>query len=112
MSLERDLRQALRRVDPPAGFAEAVLSRLEPGRGAEPPLPRRAVGPTRWLPLGLAASLVAAALGGAAWLEQERHQQGAMAADQVRQALRISSQQLNDIRARALERVAPQGETR
>jgi hypothetical protein len=112
MTLERDLRRALAPVDPPPGFADAVLAHLGTGlpeAAGEARRPSRLV--WRWLPLGLAASLMAAVLGGAAWLEQQRGRQAALAGEQVIEALRVTSHELNDIRARAIQRMAPHGET-
>jgi hypothetical protein len=108
MNFEGDLRRALEPVDPPPGFADDVLARL----GTRPRSPAHSTAPppgtmAPWLPLGLAASLLAAVLGGAAWLEQERQRQAAEARDQVIQALRLTSHQLNEIRTRAVERAIP-----
>jgi hypothetical protein len=113
MTLDRQLQRALQPIDPPDGFADRVLARLGEQHGVLPvPRTQRFGRARRWVPLALAASLGVAVLGSAAWLEQQRQRQGAEASAQVRQALRITTQELNDIRARALDGGRVQGESR
>jgi len=98
-----DLRDALRRVDPPAGFAERVIekARVEKARGDNV-----RVGDVRlkadatkvgWA-WAVAATLVVA-LGGGAWyrVEERRKQEGEEARRQVLLSLNIAGTKLRSI---------------
>ena len=104
---ENELRRALRRVDPPPGFAERVMRALPDQRPMATVTPIDLVRTTPrasfWrrvsTPAALAASLVAAVLlGQHAALDQEREQQqaGLAASRELMQALRLTSQKLDD----------------
>ena len=93
-----DLKQALRRVDPPAGFEHRVMARLhDAGAGVRRPERRRL---TAWV---AAAAMSCASIAGIAVYHQEREerarQEKAMAArDQLIQALQITSRTLDTVR--------------
>lgn len=93
MNLEDQLRASLRRVEPPPGFAERVVSRLpaNPKRGRvirfrQPVL--------RWL--AVAACLVVA-VGG---YYEHRQKQGEQAREQLMLALQITETKLQSTQAR------------
>ncbi len=89
--LERELRKALRPVEPAAGFAARVQARI----GREH-LRRQRPRPTlyRWAPRALAAALLVAALGMYGWHAQ-RERQGLQARQQLLEALRVTGQKLD-----------------
>ena len=86
MSLEHDLKNALRRESPPAGFASRVMQRIEQQE------------PRRWRPWRAAAAsfLLMTVLGGSAvWIIHERRQaEGERAREQVLLALRIAGEKV------------------
>ena len=95
--LEEELKQALERKMPSAGFAERVEQAAASGGGrlhAMPPPSWHA--PRRWL--AAAAALLLAVSGAAEY----RQYQGRKAKERVLLALRITSGKLNRIQARAL----------
>jgi hypothetical protein len=88
MNLEDDLRRALRRESPPAGFASRVLQRIE-----------REEAPKRRRPLwrAVAASLTLTVLigGGIAYEDHRREvREGERAKEQVLLALRIAGEKV------------------
>ena len=93
---EQPLRDALRAVEPPPGFADRVLARH--ARAS------RASRAARWrLPLALAASLLVAGVALWAVHQQSREtERGLLAAEQLRAALEITSTQLERVH-RSLE---------
>jgi len=99
-SLEDNLRHALRRQEPPEGFAERVLSRIPPRpEGWKPRLAALFRMPAmRWATVGV----VIVCLLFAGWIQQERERQirvqGEIAKEQLLQALRIASIKLNTAR--------------
>lgn len=86
---EVQLRQALRREEPPAGFASRTMKRL----------PRQ----RRWLPLALAAGLALGAAVPAALYEQ-RQQKGREAERQLVTALEITRAKLRQTREKIQRR--------
>lgn len=83
--LEEQLKQALARVEPPAGFAARVSA---------PPRP------SWWRSPAIAAALVLVTVGGGvAW----RRHQGELAKEQVMTAMRIASGKLSRIQAHVRE---------
>jgi len=105
--VENELRRALRRIDPPAGFAERVMRALPPQRPPATVIPldivRTAPRVSAWhrltTPAALAASLVVAVLLGqqVAFERAEREQRAGLAASrELMQALRVTSQKLDD----------------
>ncbi len=103
-----DLRRALRRVEPPSGFAERVLERAASGdegataarRGTTQRLHRAPM--VRW---ATAAALAIAVTSGGMWYRAEqRHAQGEAARRQVLIGLRIASDKLQSIRLKVNQR--------
>ena len=100
MNLEDELKQALRRQNPPAGFAERVIERAGPAQvrlRIEPKRRWRVV----WPGMGLAAAAAAVALSVAV---DYRHRQEEEAGRQAILALRIASEKLNMARDRILNK--------
>jgi hypothetical protein len=94
--LERELKKALRRVEPPAGFAERVLARAgqEEKKKAQPRSWFRwfETSGLRW---AAACALCAAlAASGIFYQHEQRERQGEEARDQLMLALRITSSKL------------------
>jgi hypothetical protein len=88
-----DLKQALRRVEPPDGFDQRVLARLEPSRQHRRTAPRF----TAWV---TAAGLSFASLGGIAIYQHQLEQRKGMEArDQLMLALRITGKKLDAVRS-------------
>lgn len=92
-----ELRDALRRVDPPAGFADRVIERASRHPTSRPSAASSRQGPpvVRW---AIAAALVAA-VGGGAWYrtEERRRQEGEEAKRQVLLSLSIAGNKLRSI---------------
>jgi hypothetical protein len=88
---EKELREALRPVDPAAGFADRVISRIERERPS-----RRGWRPRKshWVPVALAASAVLAAVLVREW-EVHRERQGLEARAQLIDALRVTGEKLD-----------------
>jgi hypothetical protein len=98
-NLEAQLREALRRQDPPEGFAERVVLEAESARAL-----RRRETPRPRFPLLWPAATFAATLALVFSISVEyRAQQEQRAGRQVIQALRIASEELNLARNKALE---------
>src|SRR5262245_66323171 len=92
MSLENDLRQAMRRVPAPEGFAERVLARVEDRRSR---LSGQAGLPVlHWWRAAVATFLLAAVLGGWGAHETMRRRERERALQQVLVALRIAGTQV------------------
>ena len=104
-SLENNLRDALRRQEPPDGFAERVLSRIPPRpEGWKPRLAALFRMPAlRWAMAG--AMIVCLLIAGLVQQERQRRIQaeGEMAKAQLIQALRIASLKLNTARKKVLD---------
>ncbi len=107
---ERQLHQALRRVDPPPGFAEAVI-----GRAAAEPKPGRWRGlagifqmPARRWAVATVAGLVL--LAGIGYEREMRRRQGELASRQVIEALEITAEQFQ-IARRHVQRLSAVWET-
>lgn len=101
--LDDELRAALRRTDPPPGFAERVARRAAGTAGARREVwARRPV--MRW---AAAAAIVAAVAGGFQYRsvlrEREERARGEAAKEQVVQALRIAGSKLQLVQARIKE---------
>lgn len=100
---EKALQRALRPAGPGKDLAARIVPRLDPGAGAPAPAtprftPRRALR-SRWLPVALAACLIA----GIGVVQMRQHARDAARATQARaqllQALRIASDNVNIVRA-------------
>ena len=101
MDLERELRQALTRKNPPRGFDEKVLGRIASGEKVESP-----VQPARWagyvLPLAASLAIVA---GGSYYLWQQERQQRETerTARNVVLALQIASAKVSAVQIKVQE---------
>jgi uncharacterized membrane protein YeiB len=88
---ERDLRESLRRREPPAAFAAKVLART---RESEP----RTIFSWRWLAV---AALVILMVGGTMFIREQRQQaERQRAKEQLMVALRITGSKLMEVQAR------------
>jgi hypothetical protein len=96
--LEKRLRSALRPVEPPPGFSNRVMTRIEAG---ERPSSRRLQSarwriagglPSRWLPLALAASVIIAVV---VVHEHHKREEGLQARQQLIEALRVTGEKLD-----------------
>ncbi len=92
-NLDDELTNALRREEPPAGFADRVLSRVAKQPVVEKRLP--------FLQWAAAAALVAAVAGGLNHVaKQKERAEGEAAKDRVVQALHIAGSKLQLVQAR------------
>ena len=96
-----ELRDALRRVDPPAGFANRVLERANRLAKPEPASPK----PARWFTTrvkagAIAATLVVAITGGLWYRAEERRKEGEEAKRQVLLSLSITAGKLKSIESK------------
>lgn len=106
MSLEQELRRALRRKDPPTGFDDRVLSRIAAGETVRLSQPQ-----STWARLSLPiAASVMLAFGAAAYLhhQQQRHEEERQArieqsARKVVLALQIASETISAAQAKVEE---------
>jgi len=85
---DKQLKNALRPVDPPDGFADRVMSRVE-----REPERRRRQG-LRWLPAALAASMLLGVVVIHDW-QARREVEGLEARRQLLEALRVTGQKLD-----------------
>ena len=106
MSLEQELRRALRRKDPPSGFDDRVLSRMAAGETVRLAQPQ-----TRWARLSLPiAASVMLAFGATVYmqqqqqrLEQEQQARVEQSAREVVLALQIASDTIAAAQAKVEE---------
>jgi hypothetical protein len=100
MNLDHELRQALKRREPPLGFSEGVLERIKTaGKSAPIPIqPRR----RRWLALPIAASL-AVAIGWGYHAQLQRQSEAQRAAYEVTRALHIAGEKLAGVQQKVYE---------
>ena len=111
-NVDDEIKQALRRVDPPAGFAERVLQRVTAGgastarSGGVPVRLVRAKTMFRWA----AAAALALTVTGGAWYRAElrRQAQGEEAKRQVLLSLRLASSKLQFVQAKVNQQGAHQ----
>jgi hypothetical protein len=103
VNLEDQLRAALRRQEPPDGFAERVLARL-PDKPVRRPAAFAGIGP--WL--AMAAVLVLVFAGALSW-RSERERRQMAAAQQAKQeliyALELTTSELQETRVKLLRRI-------
>jgi len=114
---ERQLRRALRPVDPPQGFADRVMAAIARGASARstdaPARPSDAAirhawrWRAAWLPTAASVVLAVSAAAGWAWHRQMQVHQAQTAREQVYRALRISSETLNAALAVAVDPTQP-----
>ncbi len=101
MDLERELRQALTRKNPPRGFDEKVLGRIASGEQVESPVP-----PARWAgyALPLAASLAIVAGGSYyVWQQEQQQRETERTARNVVLALQIASEKVSAVQMKVQE---------
>src|SRR5262245_14878296 len=92
--VERDLREALRRREPPSDFADKVLARTRQSESARHRAPI-------WGWLAAAAAVVLLIVGGNTFIqEQRRRAEGERAKEQLMVALRITGSKLRDARVK------------
>lgn len=110
MTIEDDLRTALRRIDAPEGFATRVVARarlqdLEREHRPGPPA-RGSSARSRLVVLATAASLAMATSSGLFFLEQQKRADAERARSLAMQALRLVSAELQQIQSRVVNRRA------
>jgi hypothetical protein len=93
MNLEEELKSALRREDPPLGFANRAIAHAQ-----SKPAPRRAMPRMIW-----AAAIAAMLVVGVTSVSQYRQVQSERAARQAVTALRIAADKLNMTRDKVLK---------
>jgi hypothetical protein len=94
--VDDDLRHALRREEPPAGFAERVLRRV-----AEPPQAEQRARTLPFIQWAAAAALVAAMAGGINYVaKQKERAEGEAAKERVMLALHIAGSKLQLVQTR------------
>ncbi len=96
--IEDELKAALARREPPAGFADRVMERILAGR------PRRSSIPHSWM--AAAAALLIAMLGGGAYEYQRAERirlQGERAKAELVFALELASQKLHTAKSKVLK---------
>ena len=115
MNIDHELRDALRRKEAPANFADRVLhlarqssERAEAARISEMPAPARRPAPSssirRWL---AAAAVLALAAGGAEryYTQQQQAAQAARVREELRTALRITNDTLAHVQSKLAQPV-------
>ena len=116
--LERDLKQVLRHVDAPAGFADRVIARIE--KPTEQKRAKVLMMPVRWRPWLTGAIAAGLVIGVFATEETRRHEQQQKAemaqrqAEAARQqfeiAVQITGETLNDVRQQIRQAGIPVGD--
>jgi len=104
--LDEELRSALRRQEPPAGFVERLMARLATQAAPRAGWAQRLgwffqVPRLRWAAVGAVACLLLAV--GVVQYQREQRAQGEMVKEQLKQALHIASSKLNLARKRVQE---------
>ena len=112
--LERELKQALRRVEPPAGFADRVIGRAA---GREQKRGKVLVMPVRWRPWVSGAIAATLAIGVFTAQEIRVHQEkveqqrkAELAKQQFETALQITNETLSDVRQQIRQAGIPSGD--
>jgi hypothetical protein len=85
MNLEHDLKRALRRESPPAGFASRVMQRIEADQPRKRPV---------WWRAAAASVTLGLLLGGYATHKAVEYRRGEHAKQQVLEAMRITSEKM------------------
>lgn len=105
MNFDDELRTALKRREPPEGFAERVLTRAQSPTARRLPSWRE-----RWAwlnprsrPVWVTAGVVAAMLLVTSGVQYQRQRQGELAKQQVMLALEIAGSKLNYVQKKTLE---------
>ncbi|HJQ41205.1 MAG TPA: hypothetical protein VKB93_29045 [Thermoanaerobaculia bacterium] len=96
MNLENDLKRALHRESPPAGFAGRVMQRIESGAAGFSPPSSGMLKPAAplWWRAAAASVILAAALGGYR-IHELRQERGERAKEQVLRAMSIASEKVH-----------------
>ncbi|HEX8617766.1 MAG TPA: hypothetical protein VF911_09305 [Thermoanaerobaculia bacterium] len=98
MTLEHDLKRALRAEAPPAGFAARVMQRIEEERSEGTETARlsgqAAMQPRHWWRTAAASVTFCLVLGGYATHKVVEHRRGEQAKEQVLEAMRITSEKM------------------
>ncbi len=94
---EDNLRESLKRTEPPAGFSDRVMAKLPVRSSRQPPVSVYAV---------LAASLVVLLFGANVYQQHQQQRQAEKAGRELMFALRFTAEKLAIVQAR-LERTAP-----
>ncbi len=110
MNLEEQLRRALKRREPPAGFAERVLARAREqtyARDQESGWWRQWFLRPRWVAAAAAAAILLLTVGSVR--EYEERQASARAGEQVLFALELASSKVSFAQQKVLNTAAPAG---
>jgi hypothetical protein len=97
--MDGELRRALGRKEPSAGFADRVMRALPAGEAAAPQAAVRRRRPY-WVGLAAAASLAISVAGARMWSERQAIRRAERTRRDVEIALRLTSEKLNGIQAR------------
>lgn len=112
--LEHDLRQALRPVAPPAGFADRVIARARSEVAAQPKRARILMFPTTrsrvWIGSAIAAMLLVGVAGEQAHERMEQRRKAAEAQKQFETALQVTDRALDHARHQLQRAGIPFGE--
>lgn len=102
VDLERELRQMLRPVDPPAGFADRVIARTYTATAAQPKRARILMFPTMrsrvWIGSAVAAMLLVGVAGEQAREHMEQRRKAEEAQKQFETALQVTDRALEHTR--------------
>jgi hypothetical protein len=98
--MDGELRRALGRKEPSAGFADRVMQALPAGEPAAPQAAVRRRRPYYWVGLAAAASLAISVAGARMWSERQSIRRAERTRRDVEIALRLTSEKLNGIQAR------------
>ena len=93
---DADLRAALKRREPPDGFAERTLARINQAPPSRPPARAPFRQWTGWAALAAAAS-IALAVGGAEYRAHQKEAEGRKAVQELTLAMRITSDTLREV---------------
>lgn len=104
MSFDTELGRALRRKEPPPGFAARALAQIAVTR-------RRKPAPARWIAvaLGIAASLVMTIAGVRFYVHRQEVREAERVTREVEIALRITSEKLNEVQLKIADISAKRG---
>ena len=112
--LERQLRQALRPVDPPAGFADRVIARTRTDAAAQPKRARILMFPALrsrvWIGSAVAAMLLVGVAGEQAHQRMEQRRKAEEAQKQFETALKVTDRALDHARQQLQRAGIPFGE--
>jgi hypothetical protein len=96
--MDEELRRALRRVEPPAGFADRVLRSARSSQRAQFGSPKPAIVSKAFWRATAAATLALATIGGGVWYRgEEKRRAGEEASRQVLLSLNIAGSKLQAI---------------